>query len=569
MPERKPMFMGDEGFHEEMAITDSMQLGGLAMGGNIVMATHKITGLGAATADNDALAYGQAGGNLAGLSIDTNPLTMGSQKITGLAAGQDPGDAVNKGQLDAAVQGFTWKDPVAVLKMVNDSDAGGTPPTAGQVGEARVVNNWGGGFTDGDIVEWSGSAWVVIVDEGGAGEPPDGTRVVVNGTPGGSFTGYAGQIGQYDATGNSWSFYDPADGDAVLVAGENSLYENNGYVWDDPATSWIQFTGAGQIIAGDGLSKDGNTLDVNAGDGISIVGDRVTVDLETTNPSLALTGTTPDKTLDVKKGDGLTSDANGLKVDLEDASLRLVGTSPDAQLGVNPGDGISIDATYGVQVDLTATNPGLELTGTSPNKTLQAKVDGAHGIIRAASGLEIEIDDTPDTLDVDADGLKVVGVPLNFKVNDVATSANVTAANLDELTGGGSTSLHSHAGSDAAERVERAHAVDEAVAVADPVYISSANRIGKALANNNAKARTIGVARTAQSTVGQNSDIVHHGLAIGILSGATPGTPYYLQAAGGIGTSLPGASNRVIQMGVAYDTDDLWVQIHDYGKKAA
>jgi hypothetical protein len=63
--------------------------------------------------------------------------------------------------------------------------------------------------------------------------------------------------------------------------------------------------------------------------------------------------------------------------------------------------------------------------------------------------------------------------------------------------------------------------------------------------------------------------VVGAGLAIGVLSGATANTPYYLQTAGGIGTSLPGASNRVIQVGVAKNATDLWVRVIDFGKKAA
>ena len=46
MAERKPLYMSSEGFHVEMPITDSITLGGLTMGGNIVMATNLITGLG-------------------------------------------------------------------------------------------------------------------------------------------------------------------------------------------------------------------------------------------------------------------------------------------------------------------------------------------------------------------------------------------------------------------------------------------------------------------------------------------------------------------------------------------
>ena len=41
------------------------------------------------------------------------------------------------------------------------------------------------------------------------------------------------------------------------------------------AVTFVQFTGAGQILAGAGLTKSGNTLDVGAGTGIAVAADRV------------------------------------------------------------------------------------------------------------------------------------------------------------------------------------------------------------------------------------------------------------------------------------------------------
>jgi len=183
---------------------------------------------------------------------------------------------------------------------------------------------------------------------------------------------------------------------------------------------------------------------------------------------------------------------------------------------------------------------------------------------------EILIDDTPNTLDVDSSGLKVVGLPSLFEVNDVAVGATVTAANLDTLTDtSNADALHTHA-SGTTSTVEAAYAVDEAIAIADPVYwTATGDRVGKALSNNDAKARVIGVAKTAQATPGSNSTITSHGPCTGTFVGQIPGAAYYLQAAGGIGTSLPGASNRVIQVGVAKNATDLWVRIVDYGKKAS
>jgi len=56
---------------------------------------------------------------------------------------------------------------------------------------------------------------------------------------------------------------------------------------------------------------------------------------------------------------------------------------------------------------------------------------------------------------------------------------------------------------------------------------------------------------------------------VGVLSSASPGTPYYLATGGGLSTSLPGAAKRVIQMGIAKNATDLFVRVVDYGKKAA
>jgi hypothetical protein len=113
-------------------------------------------------------------------------------------------------------------------------------------------------------------------------------------------------------------------------------------------------------------------------------------------------------------------------------------------------------------------------------------------------------------------------------------------------------------------------AVVEAVVAGDPVYVSStADRVGKADAGATAKARVIGIAETSQPTPPGTTVVVSNGIVTGILSGAgVAGTPYYLQAGGGIGTSIPGSGNRVIEVGFALNTNDLWARIVDYGKKA-
>lgn len=87
------------------------------------------------------------------------------------------------------------------------------------------------------------------------------------------------------------------------------------------------------------------------------------------------------------------------------------------------GDGISIAANV-ISVDL-ATVSGLEFTGGE---------------------LRIDVVST-DRLSISAGGLDVVGVPSLFEIGGVATSANVTSANLGTLTAGvasEASSLHIH-----------------------------------------------------------------------------------------------------------------------------
>lgn len=256
----------------------------------------------------------------------------GAITITNLGAPSDATDAATKGYVDSVATGLMWKPPVLVLNMVSDADQSGADPTGMVKGDCYVVDNWLTG-TDGDIVEWSGTAWVII-QANTAGEPANGTRVIVKSTgAAGSFAGQANKVGTYNATTNAWAFEAPADGWAALVIGNGGVWSDTG--WTYTGSAWVQFTGAGQINAGSGLTKDGNTLNVGRGDGISVGNDTV-------------------------------------------------------------------------NVDLTSSNPGLELTGTSGSKTLQVMADGAHGIVRGSTGVEIELAATAAKggLVVDSDGVR-------------------------------------------------------------------------------------------------------------------------------------------------------------------
>ena len=206
-------------------------------------------------------------------------------------------------------------------------------------------------------------------------------------------------------------------------------------------------------------------------------------------------------------------------------------------IDVDTGNGIEIDGSDAVAVAL-ATDPGLQFTSN--------KLD-----LKLASA---------DQLSKDSSGLKVEGVPSLFKIAGTATSANVTSANLGTLTAGtesSAESLHIHG------LLEHAFTAS-GVAAADPVYFSGTDTAGKAQASDDAKRWVNGIVR---SVAGGSAQVVSFGLAKGVLSGATAGARYWLQAAGGIGTTMPSSGNNLIQVGVAVNATDLFVNIIDQGRR--
>lgn len=440
MAERKPLFYNSDtaaqGFHEEMAQADTATFGGLTLGGNIAMGGYRVTGIAQTPTSNN--------------------------------------EAASKKYVDDVAAGISWKPPVTVLNMKSDVAQAGAPPVGPATGDAWVVNTWGVPYNDGDIVEWSGTAWVVVVANSGA-EPPNATRVLVKATgAAGSFLNKANQYATYDSTLNTWSFVAPVDGDGVLVNGNGSLYENNGYTYT--GSVWVQFTGAGAITAGTGLDKLGNTIFV-------------------------------------KYGDGTHDDGSGK------LAVYLAGTSPGLEFGTG-GDAGRLKVL---------------LSGTT----------------LSASG-----------------GLNVLGLPSQFTIGGASNnvSANVTHTNLNTLTGGvdsDASTLHFH------KKTKVTALAFAALTKADPVYQSgTTDRVGKARADTDAQSYPIGIAEADQATPGSAVPVVMTGnVAEGILTGANPGDRYWLQLTGGIGTTLP--TKRMIQMGFAKNATDLWVNIIDYGKKAA
>lgn len=301
--------------------------------------------------------------------------------------------------------------------------------------------------------------------------------------------------------------------DRVLVKNEGASHADHGLYAvtqvGDGSNPWIltRATDADQnaeVTAGLAVFVTEGTSQADTG-WVLITDDPITVD--TTALAFSQFSSTVSYTFD----QGLSNTTGSIKVELD--------TAAGAQTA-GAGGGSS----------------GLEFDVNTAAGKLRAAVNGTGGLERSASGLAVLKDPTANT-----------------------AGNNYTLAS----TSAGLAVLR-------APKTAENYAVSEAVSAGDPVAWSTStnNQLVKSLANNDAKSRVIGVASTAAASAGQTVDVVTAGVAAGVLSGATVGTPYYLATAGGLSTSLPGSGQRVIQVGFAKNASDLFVRVVDYGKKA-
>lgn len=565
------------GFNQEALADESLKLGGATLTGNIAMGGNNITDLGAATGDGDLISQGQVGASLAGLAITADPIVMNDTKVTYVPpprVGYDT-DLASKEYTDNLVtSGITWRE--VILDPVQLANAQGilsamalTMTDQPNTGDTIVLTNgtttrtYGAG-TGGNvqyviggslaatmqnlataIEEDASGAWGAVFTTNLDTIDADGVVVITELSTAsalskiyGTWTGHQAECQIVDYTG----FYDynkSATGElpssapttanfgfhhtvVQLNPGELHIVRENDclYTWNDDASQWLCVAGPASVP--DGTSASG--------------------------------GGTKGKL-------GVDSDL-GLKVA---SGILGIERSPASGLYFSSGD---------LSVKLHGTTPGLELTASG----MRTKQDGAHGIVATGTGLEIEIDDTVDTLDVDGDGLKVVGVPQPFKIGGFSTGTYVTAGNLNILTDGASVippTLHSHPGGGAAERTEyEFKAATGGVALADPVYVTGNDTVGKAMASSSldVKSWVVGIAHEAEPTPGNYVPVVMEGVAEDVLATAgDPGKIYWLDTAGGLVKTTPptGSGVRLISIGVAINVDDMLVAIRDFGKKAA
>lgn len=203
------------------------------------------------------------------MAAPTSSVSLNSQKITNLATPTADTDAANKGYVDSVAQGIDVKAScrlatTAALPSVtyaNGTAGVGATLTADANGSLSVD---GSAVVNGDRILVKNQASqlqngiYVVTDAGSAGAPFVLTR--------------ATDMDIASEFASAFTFVESGTANA-----------DNGYVCtsDNPITvgttaiTFDQFSGAGQITAGNGLSKTGNTLDVNV--------DNVTLDIVSDN----------------------------------------------------------------------------------------------------------------------------------------------------------------------------------------------------------------------------------------------------------------------------------------------
>jgi hypothetical protein len=328
----------------------------------------------------------------------TGDQSMNGHKITSLAYPTSDTDAASKIYVDTVAQGLNIKPAVrtattAALAATYDT---GNKKLVATANGSLVIDSIGMHLND----------RVLVKDQAVGSKTQNGiyyVTVIGDGTTPWELTRSA------DFDGSSVG---EVTGGAFTFVQEGNINHDSGWVLitDDPITidttglDWEQFSGAGQIIAGDGLTKTGNILNIGAGQGIEVDPDAITI---------ALDGTTL-----TKSGSGVKVSSSGITATELNSSVAGAGISGGngAALAVNTGNGLQIvsdDVTIklnGGTLDLSSSGikvaaGGITTTelaaGSVTDVKLNASIAGA-GLIGAAGsplavgagdGITVNVDD--------------------------------------------------------------------------------------------------------------------------------------------------------------------------------
>lgn len=119
-----------------------------------------------------------------------------------------------------------------------------------------------------------------------------------------------------------------------------------------------------------------------------------------------------------------------------------------------------------------------------------------------------------------------------------------------------------------AESVLNTYTADEALSARDVLYISAADNVSKAIADNTSASYAMGLAKAAAADTNP-VQVQSEGVLTGF-SGLTPGSRYYLSdiTAGAITSTIPTSSGKtIVQVGYAKSATALHIHIEQMGRR--
>ena len=258
------------------------------------------------------------------LAQPTASVAMNNQLITGVADPVSDQDAVNKRYADALVTGLDVKDSVRVATTANITLSGTqTIDGVSLVAGDRVLVKDQSTASQNGIYEVASGSWTRATD--------------ADNTPSG------------EVTSGMFTFVEEgsANADAGFV-----LQTANPITLDTTALSFVQFSGAGQIDAGAGLTKTGNQLNVGTASSARVVVNANDIDLATV---------------------GTAGTYNGLTIDAYGRATAF--TSPTTLAGYSISDAQPLDATLTALAGLsTSANKLIYATGSDTFTTADLSV---------------------------------------------------------------------------------------------------------------------------------------------------------------------------------------------------
>ncbi len=415
---------------KDLGVTNDMLAGSIA---NAKLANSAITIGGATTSLGGAVTSATilAAGILNNVGAATSAYSLNSQKITNLADPTSAQDAATKAYVDANSQGLDVKESCLVATTANITLSGtqtidGVAVTA----DKRVLVKDQSNKVENGIYLCKGDSWTRATDFAAGSAEAGAFTFVEKGT----VSADAGFVCTADAGSD--------------IVGTNNL-------------DFTQFSGAGQVTAGDGIDKLGNTLsaDLLANGGIRFSSGEMGLDLS----GSAIIGSLPDARLATitsankvsgsavqLKASGGLEDSTGLQINLDGTTLALgadgikvnliTNAQVDADAGITDGKLATIataNKVSGSAVQLAA-NTALE---DSTGLRLKAATAGDGLAISASQVMSVNVDDS--SIEINSDSLRVkgAGIATAMLADDAVTldKIGITARNQVETISGSAT----------------------------------------------------------------------------------------------------------------------------------